>query len=266
MRNTLLLSLLALAAASQASLVANSSAHTTATVDFGAAVTMGSVGYREENYSLSPSLFGPDYFDVQINGGGATGTVSSTGIHSYDGRTFVMGSVTSASLSGDTAGFSRYSKSLVSIYEFALTNSSAVDQTITFNLQLDQSSSVHVTGKGYTDADPTGEWAESYGGGFAHDDQDAYEYVFPAPPETWSYSVVADPDIFYGYNSKIGTNSYQTDLTITKVLPANSSRQYFLNANSYAYVAYWPQAVPEPAPLAALGLGALALLRRRARR
>lgn len=242
----LILSSLAVAAVANAGIIGVSSSITTATYTADPSVTLLNLNQGEYD-------FGSPYGD-DVDGGGAVGRASASTIHSFDGTTFVMGAMTSATLLADTPGYSRYSKSIGYFYSFDLKNTSGDAQTITFNLTFMRTSQASATGSIETDTNPYGDYAEGigYGGVGPYDVSD--DRTFTTGSSTFDFdptdSIVLGPS--YG-----GVTQSAESFT----LDAGKTRRFQLWASSDSYVEFNP--VPEPASLAALGVGAFGLMRRR---
>lgn len=249
MKNTLIplssLAFVLAAAAAQASVFGTSSAITTATYTAAPSVTLSNLA-GVEYYPFGSSI---------IDGGGAKGAISAATIHSFDGATFVMAAMTSATLPAGTPDYSQYLTSIGYQYDFDLTNASGADQPVSLNLTFQRNSLSSASGHVWTFSDPYGEYAEEFGYG-------GVEMTNGIPDGNYITTGSSTFD-YYPLDHITDNPSYSGILSLKAdyIVEAGATRHFAIWASAYSYVDFTP--VPEPAALLPLGLGALAFLRRR---
>ena len=273
MRNALvLLSSLALAAAASADpySLGTSVASLSATYSMEAGVTLAPVVHNEYHpYGYAPGL---NYYDFHTGD-----PVSPTNAHiAYSGSTAqnvpTGGGLLSLSATQtmrlDPVADTEFSYAIASIGHRAyltFTNPTNAPATVTFTLDWSGNFSADAS----RPSNPAGDYiwdyaAGEYGLGLAEINLDNNNFVDPAHnahhPTEYAYTY----DFGTGaINGHVGATFDQKGARYSYILAGGSTHRYEIWAAAYNEVGFKPQAVPEPAALAALGLGALALLRRR---
>ena len=277
MRNTLVL-LSSLALASVAGAQSYATATSTTRVSYDAPSTVRVLSLVGETYNrYADGTLGTDGEDL----GGTVQlghTQDASGSFDAATRTFDITSTVSASLSSTDYGavprvfpdgafqsvFYGYR------YFLQLHNTTAVDATISFRGTLGQTSSGFASSPyGRVSFNPDGSYTPG-----AYADADRFGGITNRSTEAQLGDGL--PNVFGGFaatayatNPGVSTPTFSSsnpyDFTATYVLPKGQIQTFQIYASSAASAQFIPQAVPEPASLAALGLGALAMLRRRKR-